>query len=52
VIHRSGYDSFGISTLPELQEADWWYYLGDTLESRGNKLETVDAFMSCANLRG
>jgi tetratricopeptide (TPR) repeat protein len=30
----------------------WWYYLGDTLDSLGNKLEAVDAFMSCAKLNG
>ena len=30
----------------------WWYYLGDTLESLGQKLEAIDAFMSCAKLRG
>jgi tetratricopeptide (TPR) repeat protein len=33
-------------------DARWWYYLGDTLESLGNKLEAVEAFMSCAKLRG
>jgi tetratricopeptide (TPR) repeat protein len=30
----------------------WWYYLGDTLDSLGNKPEAIEAFMSCAKLNG
>jgi tetratricopeptide (TPR) repeat protein len=33
-------------------DARWWYYLGDTLDSLGQKLEATDAFVQCAKLRG
>lgn len=45
-------DALTKSTQDEPGNPRWWYYLGDTLTTLGRLDDALDAFRTCADLRG